>query len=132
MTLDERKQIAHDLRKQGYNCAQCVLLAFSDIHKLDTQHATQISIALGGGIGGQGNVCGVVNAMAITSGFLTSGKADDKKLAYSTTKFLSQKFIENNGSIICRELKSIPQHRPCDLLIENGIEILHNYIRQVK
>ena len=125
MTLNERKILATELRKKGYNCSQSVLLAFSDITGLNEETASKLSIAFGGGIGGQGNVCGVVSAISMIAGFKTNGLPADKKLAYPHTTNLCNQFEKKNGSIICNSLKK-EFHKLCDELILNGIEILHN------
>ncbi len=125
MTLEERKNIANKLRQQGYNCCQSVLMAFSDITGLNENDAAKISIAFGGGVGGQGNICGVVSAMTMIAGFKTNGLPTDKKTTYPQITKLCNKFIDNNGSIICSVLKK-EYRKPCDELILNGIEILHN------
>ena len=125
MTLNERKEIATELRKKGYNCSQSVLLAFSDITGLTEDEASKISIAFGGGVGGQGNICGVVSAMSMIAGFKTNGTPSDKKVAYPHITKLCNRFESENGSIICNSLKK-EFHKPCDELILNGIEILHN------
>ena len=125
MTLTERKELATELRKKGYNCSQSVLLAFSDITGLTDDMASKISISFGGGVGGQGNICGVVSAMSMVAGFKFDGNPADKKFAYPHISRLCESFTAQNGSIICSSLKK-EFHKPCDELILNGIEILHN------
>ena len=34
MTLEQRIEIANRMRNKGYNCSQCVAMAFPDIHNL--------------------------------------------------------------------------------------------------
>ena len=52
------------LHKEGCNCAQAVLCAFSPRFGLDEQTAFRISEGFGGGIGGShDNVCGAAAAI---------------------------------------------------------------------
>lgn len=130
MTLEERKELANDLRKKGYNCSQCVAMAFEDIHNIPAETMAKIAIGLGGGVGGQGEVCGVISAMALVEGFKTDGAPTDKILAYQEVKRMADEFCKHNNSIICRKLKSATPPRPCNDLIIDGIEILHNHLNQ--
>ena len=123
MKLNERIEIANRLRAQGLNCSQCVAMAFPDIHNLPDAILAKLSIGFGGGVGGQGEVCGVVSGMAIFEGFRCEGSAQDKRMVYPRVSNLSEIFKSKHGSIICRELKGMTPPRPCYELILNGIEI---------
>ena len=59
-TLEQRLEHAATLRRSGHNCAQCVMLAFSDIisDRMPEDAAEAFSIALGGGVGGTGHFVG--------------------------------------------------------------------------
>lgn len=132
MTLEQRIEIANRMRNKGYNCSQCVAMAFPDIHNMPDEIMAKLSIGFGGGVGGQGEVCGVVSGMAIIEGFRSEGSAQDKRMVYPRVSNLSEIFKSKHGSIICRELKGMTPPRPCNELILNGIEILHNFINETK
>ena len=132
MTLNERIEIAHKLRAQGLNCSQCVAMAFPDIHNLPDEVIAKLSIGFGGGVGGQGEVCGVVSGMTIIEGFRSNGGAKDKITVYPRVSNLSEIFKSKHCSIICRELKGMTPPRPCNELILSGIEILHNFINETE
>lgn len=51
-TLEQRKERARALHKQGYNCSQCVVMVFEDVHGLSEDVAARASAGFGGGIGG--------------------------------------------------------------------------------
>ena len=57
------------ISKQGYNCAQSVFLAYSDIFELDMETAKKMSVSFGGGVGRMREICGTVSAMAMLAGF---------------------------------------------------------------
>ena len=78
-------QAVHNF-ESGYNCAQSVFLAYSDVFELDLELAKKMSVSFGGGVGRMREVCGTVNAMAMLAGF-----------KYPV-------FKEKHGTIICRSL----------------------------
>ena len=61
-------QAVHNF-ESGYNCAQSVFLAYSDVFELDLELAKKMSVSFGGGVGRMREVCGTVNAMAMLAGF---------------------------------------------------------------
>lgn len=126
MTLEERLEQAHELRSQGYNCAQCVFASFPDITGLDREAALRLSTGLGGGVGGCGQVCGVVSAMALLEGYSTQGRPADKAKVYAQVSGLYKQFATRFGSAVCHELKAA--HVPCNELIFKGIEMYHQHI----
>ena len=140
-------EIAENYFRAGYNCAQSVVLAFSDEIGMDKDTALKISMPFGGGMGRLREVCGAVSGMFMVIG-LKYGKADNsdaaaKSAVYSGVQNLAEKFKERNGSIICRELlgiggKQAPspeartdeyyKKRPCPLICRDAAEILEEYI----
>lgn len=127
MTLQQRLELARNLRKNGRNCAQTVLMAFPDITGLSDDMAARISNSLGSGIGMQREICGVPTAMAITDGMRFEGSPEAKPRVYASANKLLEKFRHlNDNKITCRELKKPGAPKSCDQLIMEGIEILHN------
>lgn len=118
VTLEERIAKAQELRAAGYNCAQCVAMAFNPALEAATS-------ALGTGIGATGNICGAANAMAIVCGTKTYMGPADKKNQYARVGGLINAFsTKNNGQLNCRELRQ-PGRKPCIELIKDAITILH-------
>ena len=67
--IEERvNQAVHNF-ESGYNCAQSVFLAYSDVFELDLELAKKLSVSSGGGVGRMREVCGPVKAMAMLGGF---------------------------------------------------------------
>lgn len=108
LTQFPRAEKAMELHKAGYSCSQAVFLAFSDRYPLEFSLASQIAGPLGGGVGGQREVCGAVGAMALTLGMLYgySDPADKETKAalYKRIQDCSAAFRAITGSIVCREL----------------------------
>lgn len=144
-----RRERAMALFEEGYNCAQSVFLAFSDLHGMDTHMAAALSSSFGGGMGRLREVCGAVSGMFLVAGILYG--YDDpgpgrKKRHTMREQELAKAFEEKNGSIVCRELlglsvkreKPTPKERtaeyykkrPCKELVGDAAEILEKDILQ--
>ncbi len=103
---------ARELFKNGYNCAQAVLLAFSDITGIDEKTATMLSASFGGGMGRLREVCGAASGAFMVAGLLYGPldpcDHDAKKAHYALIQQIAARFKEKNGSYICRELLDLP------------------------
>lgn len=127
-SLDERISQALDLRRQGYNCVQSVIMVFDDITGLDHEIAAKITSAMGSGVAGTRNICGVANAIALTIGMLHGSDPGSKAAASAEARPLIEKFQQlNDNRIQCRDLKGVQGIRPCNELVAQGVEILHNH-----
>ena len=106
--MTDHGKIAEDYFKRGYNCAQSVLLAFGDVTDLDEETALRISSSFGGGLGRLREVCGAVSGGAMVLGLLRGytdpEDREGKKAHYVLVRDFAERFREQNGSIICREL----------------------------
>lgn len=145
----ERGQLAKQNFENGCNCAQAVLLAFSDRTGLDEATAMKLASSFGGGIGRLREVCGALSGMLMAFGLLCGAAelpAQEEKAAhYARVQQLAAQFRERNGSILCRELldgvqsdaSSVPEKRtaeyykkrPCAQLCQNAADILEDYLR---
>ena len=138
---------AAELFLSGANCAQSVVLAFSDLTGLDREMSLKLSSAFGGGMGRMREVCGTVSGMFLVLGLLYGysdpGEGDcNKKALYTDVQLLAKQFREETGSIICREILKKPpsdpnptprtaefyQTRPCTRMVMTAARILDGYI----
>lgn len=150
LALNPRAQQAMELHKSGYNCAQAVYLAFADHYPFDKDIAALITGPLGGGVGGQHEVCGAVNAMALVLGMVygysdPSDKAS-KMALYKRVQECSAQFKAITGSIVCRELLGLdkngqspapgerpnPGKIPCRSLVGLCAAILEQYLAETE
>ncbi len=103
---------ARKLFKDGYNCAQAVLLAFSDLTGLDEKTALVLSASFGGGMGRLREVCGAVSGTFMVAGLLYGPEDPNDHEAkmnhYALIQHLAAEFRKANGSYICRELLDLP------------------------
>lgn len=143
-------QIAGELFKSGYNCAQSVFLAFSDMYDMDRKTAARLSSSFGGGMARLREVCGAVSGMAMAAGMLYGyEEAKDyngKSEHYARIQELAKAYEAENGSIVCRELLGLSakreeptpekrteeyyKKRPCEQLVRMAAGILDAYIEQ--
>lgn len=144
-----------DIAKQnfmnGYNCSQAVLLAFCEDFGLEKETALKISEPFGGGMGRMREVCGTVTGMFMVIGLAmgndNSKDNTTKKNVYKSVQELAEKFKEDNGSIICRELLGFQKNnkesyvpsertteyykkRPCPELCKYAADILEDYLKE--
>lgn len=144
----DRAQKAKNHFLEGYNCAQAVALAFSDLLEIDEKQIALLTSGYGGGMGRMREVCGSISgAVFVISalyGYDDPKEFDGKKQLYADIQEVCSKFKEENGSIICRELlgidgASIPtpekrtegyyKKRPCAELVECSARILDEFIK---
>ena len=140
---------AAELFLSGSNCAQAIVVAFSDVTGLEPGFAAKLSSSFGGGMGRMREVCGAVSGMLMVAGLLYGyddpGEKDcNKKEHYKLVQALAGRFREEIGSIVCREiLKNPPSDpnptprteefykvRPCARMVMTAARILDEYIAE--
>lgn len=146
-----RKEKAMQSFLDGYNCAQCMMLAFEDMLTIDLDTALNIASPFGGGMGRLREVCGSVSGMFLVLGFIKGyhepGNYEGKKELYEHVQELARRYEEANGSIICRDLlglnvkkqEATPEKRteeyykkrPCAEKIGSAAEILEQYLNEI-
>ncbi len=98
-----REEIAKENFNSGKNCAQAVVAAFSDLLGKDAETLVNAALSFGGGLGRQGELCGTVSGMSMVAGALY-GEEASKGAHYAFIRELCDRFREETGSIVCREL----------------------------
>ena len=142
--IEERVKIAVQNFESGYNCAQSVFLAYSDVFELNLDMAKKMSVSFGGGVGRMREICGTVSAMAMLAGFKypVLDQQDQKARAknYAIVRKMSDLFKEKHDTIICRSLlpaaeasQTAPEpsartaeyyaKRPCSKYVEDAARI---------
>ena len=95
------------LFRQGYNCAQSVLLTMQDFWNEKKTLEPKIASAFGGGIGRKGSLCG-----ALTGGVIAIGQKygsnkpilEEREKASSLALRFYDRFQKEHGSVFCRDL----------------------------
>jgi C_GCAxxG_C_C family probable redox protein len=142
--LGSKSERAVELFKEGYNCSQAVLGAYCEEVGLDIKTALMLTSPFGGGIGRLREVCGAASGMFMIAG-LKYGYVDPKDMKakkehYEMVQKLVERFKEENGSIICRELLGLDivhdkpepekrteayyKKRPCAEIVRSAAEII--------
>ncbi len=141
---------AYELFKEGYNCSQAVFGAFSEELGVDFETAVKLVSGFGGGIGRMREVCGTFTGLTMAAsmiyGYNAPKDTDTKTELYEKIRALGDKFREDNGSIICRELlglqkaekSAVPeartaeyyQKRPCAELCRYAADLLEQFIKE--
>lgn len=140
--------LAGDLFLEGYNCAQAVAVAFCDVTGMEKEMTAKLVSPFGGGMGRMREVCGAVSGMFFVLGHLygydNSDADSEKKELYQQVQQLAEKFRDQNGSIICRELLDNPPSdpnpsprtaeyyakRPCARLVMTAARLMDEFIAE--
>ena len=145
-----RREKAISLFKDGYNCAQAIVLTFADLISLDEDTLSKVACSFGGGMGRLREVCGAVSGafivLSLLYGYSTPETGEVKAEHYKKVQEVARRFEEKNGSIVCRELLGLEaghsdptptprstdfyEKRPCPELIGDVAEILEKFIEE--
>ena len=113
--INERVETARNYFLKGYNCAQSIALAYHDVMGIDKELSATMAAPFGGGMGRLREVCGTVSGMFMVAGFIApNAQPNDtanKKSCYALVQSLAERFREENGSIVCRELLGLTQQK---------------------
>ncbi|MCR4394284.1 MAG: C-GCAxxG-C-C family protein [Dehalococcoidales bacterium] len=139
--MDRAGAAAELMRSGRVNCAQAVITAFCREFGLGEELAFRLALGLGGGVGGSGYTCGAVTGAYMVLGLLVD-KTDSVQAKAEMRRLIGQfneKFIQKNGSLLCRELLGYDVSKPeqveiireknlfstiCPQLVHNSIAIL--------
>lgn len=145
-----RSETAKKYFTDGYNCAQAVVLAFSDLTDIDEKSLVMLASSFGGGMGRLREVCGAVSGafavLGLTLGYSSPTDKDKKAEHYANIQEFARRFSEKTGSIVCRELLSLSvshdtpvpekrtaeyyKKRPCADLVELSAELLEEFLTE--
>lgn len=151
----DRVELAVQLFKEGYSCAQSVTAAFADLYGFTRSQALKMSASFGGGIGRMRYVCGAASGMFILAGLDCgtdiAADTDAKAANYKVVQQLASEFVKECGSLVCADLLGLKaplipqgsasldytpeqrteqyyQKRPCVKTVEIAAEIFANYL----
>lgn len=144
INVEERAQKARALFERGLNCAQSVSVAYADICGVSEELLERMTLALGGGVGRQREVCGTVSGASVVLGMICGG---DKSQCYQKVQDFGSRFRDAHGSIVCRELLNLPRgvddnpepaprsaayyvRRPCGQYVEQAARILGEMLQK--
>lgn len=144
----QKRELAQQHFRCGYNCSQAVLAAFCDELCMTREQAAALAASFGGGMGRMREVCGACSAafaaLGILYGYDRPGDDEAKAAHYARVQTLASVCKALHGSIICRELlkgiktddSPLPtprdaafyEQRPCLAIIGDMAEALEQYL----
>jgi C_GCAxxG_C_C family probable redox protein len=104
--------------QEGHNCAQAVLRAVAEARGLSCpQCIPGVALAMGGGVGHTGHLCGAATGGALAIGLAmdratAGGMAEKKQAAYRVAGRLVREFAAVFGSADCRSILGFDWSRP--------------------
>ena len=141
---------AVDYYSRNFNCTQGVFTTYATEHGIDEKFALKLATNFGGGAR-KGEMCGAVSGALMVLGLLyghsESDDLDTKARAYAIAEEYMNRFIEKNGSVVCRELLGYDLSKPdekavileknlfrtvCPDLIRSAVEILDEILEEQK
>ncbi len=144
------REIAEQLFLSGYNCAQAVFCAFSDVTGVDKDMGIKLMSSFGGGMGKLREVCGACSGAFAVAGILFGNTDPNNHAAksdhYALVRRMAEEFKAKHGTYNCKELMSgianaqgkdpaerTPEYyktRPCARFVGDMAEILDIIIEE--
>ena len=116
----EKKEIAANYFKNNFNCAQAVFTTFATEEGIPEELALKIATQFGGGCR-KGEVCGAVSGalmvLGLKHGHCHRNAPEEKAHAYGIGEAFMNRFIEENGTVVCRGLLGYDLSKPEDMAI---------------
>ena len=102
----------------NFNCSQAVFTTFATEMGIDEELALKIATQFGGGAR-KGEMCGAVSGalmvLGLKYGHCHSDNAEEKAKAYQISEDFMNRFIQKNGTVVCRELLGYDLSEPEDM-----------------
>ncbi|MGM0504366.1 MAG: C-GCAxxG-C-C family protein [Bacteroidota bacterium] len=132
---------------EGYNCAQSVIVAFTDVLNLPEETALKLAAGFGGGMGRLQQTCGAITGSFMVIGYLKGNYQQDEESEHSrgiTNQLIqdfSRIFAQKHGSINCKSLINIDLNtaegqekaketdvfnKKCTFFIQTAVELLED------
>jgi len=95
---------------EGYNCAQSVVVAFTDVLNLSEETTLKLAAGFGGGMGRLQQTCGAITGAFMVIGYLKGNYQQDgeseqsRKITNQLIQDFSRIFAQKHGSINCKSL----------------------------
>ncbi len=106
----KRSEKALKYYAEGYNCAQSVVVAFTDVLNLSEETTLKLAAGFGGGMGRLQQTCGAITGAFMVIGYLKGNYQQDgeseqsRKITNQLIQDFSRIFAQKHGSINCKSL----------------------------
>ena len=109
---------AKEYFSNNFNCSQAVFTTFATEMGLDEELALKIATQFGGGAR-KGEMCGAVSGalmvLGLKYGHCHLENEEEKGRAYQISEDFMNRFIQKNGTVVCRELLGYDLSEPEDM-----------------
>ncbi len=113
--MKTKEELALCYFQSGLNCAQSVLLAYSEDYQIDLKMALGIASGFGAGMGRLQETCGAVTGSFMALGIISSKEnPGNEELICSRVQIFGDKFIFLHDTLDCKSLLN------CDLKTMEG------------
>lgn len=125
----ERAKEIREIVEPHHNCAQSVLMSFTQDLKLDDESAYKIGAAFGGGMK-CGLVCGAVTGALMTLGMF---EVDNPE---TTQKVIREFKVRHNAMLDCKDLlkanaeKGGEKKPHCDALVYEMVQVVEEILKE--
>lgn len=130
--METRVQEAVNKKKcGGYNCAQAVACTYCDLAGMDEETMRNATQAFAVGMGAMEATCGAIIGAGVVLGLIN----ENQKKSFVDAKNIISKFKEQNGTVICKELKGIDTgvvRRDCNDCVMDAARLLEDIIKEEK
>lgn len=134
-----RKEIAMQLFNEKCNCAQSILIAYSDIVNIDKEMAFKLTSGFGGGMARLGKTCGTISAavmlLSLRYGGVTIEDLERKSKTTEIVRNFIMDFTKNHKGVNCADLltedngKNHTMHsEKCESLVGEVCDMLDKYL----
>ncbi|MBQ9520553.1 MAG: C_GCAxxG_C_C family protein [Acholeplasmatales bacterium] len=125
----DRIEKAVELKNSGkFNCAEAIVMAYSDLVDVDKETLLKIASGFGTGMGSLEATCGALVGANIILGLLNNSETKTKFMS----KNMLKDFNELSHATICKDLKGIETGVvlcPCDMCVRNASKVLEKTLK---
>lgn len=128
-TIQEKCEKAVAKKHSGYNCAQAVACTFCEEAGLDDETMRNLMQGFGAGLATMEGNCGAIAGAVAAAGMINK----DQMNTFQDARLIMQQFMEQNGTVICKELKGIETGhvvRDCDDCVRDAVRFLKEALQK--
>lgn len=133
--MSKRQDLAISLHDRKFNCAQAVACSFCKELGVPEETLFKAGEGFGLGMGGMQCTCGAVSGAVMAAGFKNSdgnlASPATKADTYKLSREIARQFKEQNGSLVCEELKGVTTGtvlRSCPDCIRDAVAIAQDVL----
>lgn len=134
LRLESKAEKSANYFRNGFNCSQSVLAAFATDFDMTEEMALKIATQFGGGAR-KGEMCGAVSGalmvLGLKFGHYHYNAPEEKGSAYKKAEEFMNRFIERNGTVVCRELLGYDVSRQDDMLKIKELDLFKSICPQM-